>query len=269
MNNQDRARADLVKKVSLENTFKTELTSLYNSIFSDYRRTILRTGGVPDAAIYQPRFKKLIEKQYKRVAEAFASSARGQKSIQLKADESEDQITEEVLAIMLLLSGPQAGSEANLISNTNQKYFIESYQQARGQLMVDEGGYTNESLALAATAILTSRNGGRIGTTAVSETQWAAESTKFTESEIVAGLPSSLLVVAEGGTPLRAATGKQKDWITIKDGKQRPAHDAANKQKQPIEQPFIVGGERLMYPADRSLGASVGNVAGCRCVALY
>ena len=269
MTKQERARADLAKKIELENQFKLELIDLYNSIFADYRRTIKRTGGVPDAAIYQPRFKRAIEKQYKRVFDAFASSARSQKIVQLKEDESEEQITEEVIAIMLLISSGQAVSQANEITQTNQRYFLGSYNKAVSTLLKEEGSYTNESLALAATAILSKRNGGRVGSTALTETQWAAESAKFTEAEVTGGLPSSLLVVAQGGTPLRQATGKKKDWSTVTDGRQRPAHNEANKQTQPIEQPFNVGGERLMYPADRSLGASKANVIGCRCSAIY
>jgi len=269
MNITERAKADLAKKIKLENIFKVELLSLYKGISKEYKETIKRTGAIPDASIFQPKFKSAIEKQYKRVFLAFASTTRSQKSIQLKADETDDQITEEVIAIMLLLGGSQAKKEANEITGTNQKYFLDSYNLALNELVQSGDGYTSELLAITAAAILDKKNGGRAGTTAVSETQWAAESTKFTESEITAGIASSLLVIAEGGTPLRPISGKKKEWATIQDGKQRPAHDKANKQKQAVEDPFIVGGELLMYPADRSMGASKSNVIGCRCMAIY
>lgn len=269
MTRQERAQADLAKKISLENTFKVELLSLYSDISRNYKNTIRRTGAIPDAAIFHQRFKLAVEKQYRRVFSAFASSARDQKSIQLKQDETEDQLTEEVIAVMLLLGAAESTKTANEITQTNQRYFSDAYSKALNQLIQEGEGYTNEMLALLSVAVLDRSNGGRVGITATSETQWAAESTKFTESEIINGIAPSLLIIAQGGTPIREISGKKKDWATIIDGRQRPAHNAANRQVQAIEDPFVVGGELMMYPADTSLGASKKNVIGCRCVAIY
>lgn len=54
-----------------------------------------------------------------------------------------------------------------------------------------------------------------------------------------------------------------KRWLTAGDERVRPAHVAANGQTVPWNEPFIVGGERLMYPTDRA--GSPGNVMRCRC----
>ena len=56
-----------------------------------------------------------------------------------------------------------------------------------------------------------------------------------------------------------------KTWISLLDGRERPAHHAADGQVQPIGTPFIVEGESLMEPGDTSLGASEDNIIGCRC----
>jgi hypothetical protein len=60
----------------------------------------------------------------------------------------------------------------------------------------------------------------------------------------------------------------EKEWISTRDKLTRSGrfnHRTPDGQKQPNDQPFIVSGERLLYPGDVSLGASGGNVINCRC----
>lgn len=52
------------------------------------------------------------------------------------------------------------------------------------------------------------------------------------------------------------------EWLTL-GSNPREAHAAANHQVRPIDQPFIVGGERLMHPGDPS--GSAGNIINCHC----
>lgn len=68
----------------------------------------------------------------------------------------------------------------------------------------------------------------------------------------------------------------QKEWLSTKDGRTRGAglrdkfdHITANGQRQKRDDPFIVSGERLMFPGDISFGASAGNVIQCRCTEVY
>ena len=58
-----------------------------------------------------------------------------------------------------------------------------------------------------------------------------------------------------------------KTWQDTGDSRTRPEHGMADGQTVPLDQPFIVGGERLMHPGD-SIG-SAGNVINCRCRANY
>lgn len=60
-----------------------------------------------------------------------------------------------------------------------------------------------------------------------------------------------------------------KKWHTILDGREREWHEEADSMTVPINEPFEVGGELLMYPLDTSLGASADNIANCRCTAEY
>ena len=63
--------------------------------------------------------------------------------------------------------------------------------------------------------------------------------------------------------------GKQayeKEWLASLDGRERDAHRAANGQRKPSEEPFVVGGEYLKFPGDPN--ASAGNRINCRCTVL-
>jgi SPP1 gp7 family putative phage head morphogenesis protein len=54
-----------------------------------------------------------------------------------------------------------------------------------------------------------------------------------------------------------------KRWIATEDERTRPWHREADGQEVPLDEPFIVGGEKLMYPGDEN--GSAGNVVNCRC----
>jgi hypothetical protein len=60
-----------------------------------------------------------------------------------------------------------------------------------------------------------------------------------------------------------------KWWSSMEDERVRHAHAVAEAQERQIDQAFDVGGERLMFPGDQSLGASLGNVINCRCSARF
>lgn len=56
-----------------------------------------------------------------------------------------------------------------------------------------------------------------------------------------------------------------KRWVATQDARTRPEHSHADGQVVPCDEPFEVGGEKLMFPGDKSLGASGWNLYNCRC----
>lgn len=58
---------------------------------------------------------------------------------------------------------------------------------------------------------------------------------------------------------------KYKQWKTIMDGRERDTHAVANGKTIPIDEPFIVGGYRMMFPRDISYGAPPQEIINCRC----
>ena len=58
-------------------------------------------------------------------------------------------------------------------------------------------------------------------------------------------------------------TGITHTWNAVGDDRTRPEHLDADGQEVPLEDPFDVGGESLMYPGDSA--GSDWNIINCRC----
>lgn len=56
-----------------------------------------------------------------------------------------------------------------------------------------------------------------------------------------------------------------REWLSVHDGRTRFNHGMADGQRVGVNEPFTVGGEKLMFPGDGSMGASDGNIYNCRC----
>lgn len=72
-----------------------------------------------------------------------------------------------------------------------------------------------------------------------------------------------------GANAAAKETGLQilKEWVASQDERTREAHAEADGQTVQMDEPFIVGGEALMYPGDP--GGSAENVVNCRCAVAH
>lgn len=113
-----------------------------------------------------------------------------------------------------------------------------------------------EEISSTVAARLNDNSESRSELIAITETQNSAEKAKqIVVAAFIASLPSE---VSDG-------MRNKKQWIAILDEVTRDAHAAADGQIVDIDEPYTVGGEKLMVPGDTSLGASIWNVARCRC----
>jgi len=68
---------------------------------------------------------------------------------------------------------------------------------------------------------------------------------------------------------MKSSGVETRSWLTSRDSNVRDTHRQAEADSAagiPIDQPFTVGGERLMYPGDPA--GSAANIANCRCMAI-
>lgn len=56
-----------------------------------------------------------------------------------------------------------------------------------------------------------------------------------------------------------------KTWLQTLDSRTRDAHNEAGGQTVAFDDPFVVGGEKMLFPSDYSLGATAKNIIQCRC----
>lgn len=87
---------------------------------------------------------------------------------------------------------------------------------------------------------------------------------KISRTEVIAA--SNL-----GSQAAARSTGLKLDhaWLATRDSRTREAHAEADGQRVALDKPFIVGGQKLMFPGDTSLGATGAMVIRCRCTEVY
>ena len=85
-------------------------------------------------------------------------------------------------------------------------------------------------------------------------------------AETIAITETNIAVNSGRFAGMKRAGVELKGWGVSTLSNIRPAHQAAGEAYQdgiPIDEPFVVGGERLMHPGDPN--GSPGNVINCRC----
>lgn len=62
----------------------------------------------------------------------------------------------------------------------------------------------------------------------------------------------------------------KKQWMDIRDDRERKTHREVGRTILPINKPFLVGNSKMMHPKDaETYGASAKEIVNCRCSARY
>jgi hypothetical protein len=197
------------------------------------------------------------------------------------AAEADPKRWEEIILETFVLAAVAARSEeqAERIARRTGDDAEESARAARAEqarIQEDEGRDVGQrELAGLAASFLLFRLQGRESGVASFETQAPAEIAKAVELDVLLGITPRIgggAGATAGGSsgPSTAARGPdrsrvRKQWVSQGDSRVRLAHLDADSNTVPVDEPFRVGGELLMFPGDTSLGATPGNVINCRC----
>lgn len=263
------ARKYVLIKKSLESPFKKEL----RKYFAEQSSRVAKGQDIETIA-------PVLDHHYRRVVRKLTG-------IKLKAD---DQETED--RILIILFG-RAAVQAKRIDSTTNKYLRRSIELARAELA--EAGElfpAQSTINRISSNIIGTYNRNRVGGIAIFETQaltekirdeltrlaeemmdtaifnadeeLAREAAELAESQMFDEIADDIGKVPAGELFL-ASRLLMKTWVTIGDSKVRLWHQKAAFQTVLESEPFIVHNERLMHPGDMSMGASIENVANCRC----
>lgn len=246
------AKRDLEKKLRLERIFRPEIKRLFAKMNRDFKVRVAATGQPPSATKYQASWETALKQQYDRVQTVFKGSVDNLTQKRAFPIEETKLFGELLLLALLEWAEDRSITQSLFITRTNESNMIDAINQARQSLIEQELPTDNQSVANAASKILKRKTNGRISGIETLETQAPAESTKLFEARTKGGL-----------RPTDAAPSDiSKAWRTIGDSLVRTSpfsHKEANFQKVHMNDPFIVGGQSLMYPGDNSLGASIAN----------
>lgn len=246
--------ADQLKyKLKLERTFAREIRVLFAVEAKQFRQNLKEDPLTFLMALNTlSKWEILLDKHYQRAQKLFKH---------VNFDELPDNWDEEEYLLLLALWRKITVSKrARLLAATDEKVKNTAIKKTRG-LFVGRPQPSKEEFSLIATSNMRRLNKGRVGNIATTETQTAVESGKFIEAETFQKRqpqpdPEKIKKVI-------------KRWQTRRDNKVRNWHVKAEGQTRDIDIPFIVMSEKLKYPGDTSLGASMQNVANCRCLASY
>ena len=254
-------------KIKLEERFKTEIKKLFSDMLTVFRLMVIAQRA-PTGNNSLAKWDALLSNHFKRVQKAFRGIA-----LDEKADNNDDKL----LIALMAWADENSMIDSDEISSTNMSDMEYALTEAR-QAFSDEGvtEYSLRELSMAAYIILRRKFLGRVQTIAITETQKAAESTKLMESYSKAGINPIEVVTGRVQTITSPITPVQqpeitatKKWQDVGDKSVRKGHHAYEVSVVKINEPFIVNGEKLMYPGDTLLGATIGNVINCRCVSVY
>lgn len=300
---------EVAKKLRLEERFKQDIRKIFIRIATDFRSSIARTGQAPPLARYRKAFDSTLEEHYRRCQKEFSGAILVQNNVltftalrqkqNKKADDDESRIKELIAAIFLLWNDQHAPVQADIIIATTIRDMQDAIDQGRQALREENKPSDNRSLALLAAVILKRILRGRIDLIAVTETQTASETAKAIEASTAAkvfipGIPVPREIVPLVEPTIKPTTQPEpepelepqdrtpqekpqailkKSWISLRDKRVRHTHVEADRTYSsaaiPVNEAFIVGSSRMMYPGDTSLGAPIREIAHCRCSAQY
>lgn len=165
--------------------------------------------------------------------------------------------------------GKAAGRDLEVKAGERQAWeaFIERYLRAQGGKRIQEVMSTTRKRITNSLADSYAKGEGAdtmADKIMASEKFTAGRSLVIARTEVVSASNMGSQAAAESfGIPLKKA------WLATEDGRERETHAAADGQTVGLNEAFEVGGSRLLFPGDSSMGAEAGEVCNCRCTQTY
>ena len=271
----DRRQADidLNAKMRLEAKLRPKLSAIDRPLVRQLAQSVGTSGTVPALGAEQAAaLEPVLLDHYGETGEVFSDRLSDQMPDDLVATDEE---SEAIAASLALLFSARAPEQARFIGQTTQEDAERAARMAEteaARMMDGDERPSRFAVGAIAGAIFNRSLTGRRGGIVTLETQTPAELSKQVEVEVLVRQPE----VAPSELVPRVPPSEQdrivpKEWVSQGDSVVRVSpisHLDADSQQTAIAVPFIVGGQRLMFPGDMSLGATLANTANCRCASV-
>lgn len=257
------ALIDLRNKLELEGQLRRQLQDFNRNAMREFVRKLGIDGTILNFSIFDGDLAELLGLHYQKVGSVFSESV----SNDLPEDVAiTDQENDEIASALAVFFLTRAQEQAKAINQTTQMNASEAHGEALDIARIEAqrgNAFSQQEIATTAGAFLALKLRRREEGIVSTETQATAEASKGVTVSVLAGAGAAILA------GVTKPTGIDKEWVTVGDDLVRPDHVDADGQLREINQPFIVGGERLRWPGDTGLGASIGNIINCRCGSIH
>ncbi len=246
---------ELDLKMKLERPFRAEIKAILKTISDDFFSDFASSGIMINVENYKTDIEAILKKNYRKIGKVFSKSIRRQekdKKFFIETKQLDDRIDAEVTRYITT----RAPEQAAIITATTARLLVVDIIEAGQSVLGATGTIDREAVADVAWSSNVARAEGRSVTISETETQNMAETSKNIEATnlIAAGIVASVI------KPI-----PDKVWHAFLDEKTRTPHAIADGQVRAQNEPFVVSGQSLMFPGDGSRGASIANLANCRC----
>jgi hypothetical protein len=239
-----KAARDQQLKLAFERKLKPTMDRLLVSVAKEVADAIAISGPAAAGTVATKELEILValNKHYQDVGKVFSRQLTNRLPAALGVTGSERSVIE---AELQQIFAQRASSQAQLIARTttnNIQRSVTAQLAAAG-----DDALTNRELGRNVGTQLSRHFRKRAAGIAITETQNPAETSKAVEAEVVAPNPMQTT----------------KEWVSQGDDLVRDSHLSADGQVKPLDMPYVVQGQTLMYPGDPAGSAS--NIVNCRC----
>ncbi len=233
---------DLAAKLKIERGFKIDLRRFFRELNRDFKSEYIRSSRIIRTQDYTIELVAVLRKYYRQAIKRFGST------LQKNTKALSDDITSEQVEFMRRDTESHAAIILGTVASQYDRIVDTAFEGAEVAEQL-----TSESIGTTAAAAFSVLIPSKSDLIAEIETQNASEGSKQIEL--------SALILA--GILSREQTEKQ--WATVLDERTRSSHVIADGQKRSADDLFKVQGQSLERPGDTSHGATIDNIARCRC----
>lgn len=255
---------DLALKLPIEAALTVSFGKLLRRIAKDFKTVFSVTGGIIDAEVYSPEVISMLRPAYRRAGRTAGKELRANAMTTLSFPADNEKETNAAIEVSLLgFSESEPETRASIIADTTNRQLSNFVAEA-----IIGGAASDSEIAAKASRKFVNRSRSRGRFIGMQETLNAVEGARLIEINGLIEANAEIAVKTKKNNPQPLSLALFREWITRLDEHVRPTHKAAHGQRVPgTGTPFVVGNSLLMYPGDASLGASLEEIAGCRCFA--
>jgi uncharacterized protein with gpF-like domain len=259
---RDRASARDVKlKMQHEEMLKRALFFGYFApLARDLQTAYSNFATTPNFDNHNQNLNIILDNHYQNVQKDFDSQIRDN----LGELENGEFIEEQIRAELEIERQRDVMSSSQSIADTTHKKMKKTIEEIIAAFVAAGLLLKKERIAKEAKDKFITDSQNRLDGIAITQTQFASEGAKFGEGKTL----DRLNAVFPAAKVDFSKAQSMKTWVAVLDARTRPAHAEADGQTVPLKEPYIVMGQKLMRPGDTTLGATMDNIANCRCTSV-